>query len=184
MTAGSRGGQRSRRSLDTGSGARARGGVGGSGARQGGARGSGARRRSSSSATRRAPGPAGGGGLRIALIAVPAVCILGLVVWQLFSGGSEPVNENEQIEHLQSQIGNLEREYREVSALIGNEAENRSERASALQAKVDKWLEDWGAIFDPKRDQNGDLPTELAGWDQVPAPVQRLRNDLMRIMDF
>ena len=69
--------------------------------------------------------------------------------------------------------------------LIRSEDPNSAVRASELEEKIHKWLAEWEAIFEPKRDANGELPADIAAaFVQGPAPVQLLRSDLSKITGF
>ena len=172
-----------RRVASRGSGARRR--ASGSGASRGAAsrgtasRGAGARR--SSAASRRAPPPKG---FPVVLIVLPAVGIVGLLAWMFWPQGEAPPDPNTRIEVLQNQIPEMQKEYREVVQLLRAENAEGTERARALEVTINTWMDDWAALFESKRDANGDLPPDLQGYDQIAGKIAELRFDLMRVTNF
>jgi hypothetical protein len=125
--------------------------------------------------------------LLILIIAVPAAGILGVIGWSRMRSGPEPivVDPNRQVAALEGQIKGLETEYQAVARLIREEQkEEASSRGRRLVDRLSKWLDDWEAVMAPLRGEDGDLPPELEGYESVPVPVLRIRNDLMRITGF
>lgn len=123
----------------------------------------------------------------ILLIAVPAAAIVGLVAWKQLSSGPEPVvvDPNQQIAELEGQVAGFEKEYQAISGLIFEEkSAEASARGRKLADRINRWLDEWEALMQPLRNEEGDLPPDLEGYEAVPAPVLGLRNDLLKISGF
>ena len=146
--------------------------------------------RRASASRRRAAAPSQSGtprALLLGIILVPLVAIIGLLVWrQAFSDKEEKsVNRNDDIGTLEREIDALDKEYKSVYQLVsGDRSDEAKAKAKRLEARLNQWLADWAAIFDPQRDEDGNLPEELSGYEDVPYRVQTMRNDLMRITNF
>ena len=97
----------------------------------------------------------------------------------------EVVDENQDIQSLERQVGELQGEFSEVSKLLrSGDRDAGSRRAKALQKKLETWLNDWEAIFTPKRDADGELPEDLQGYESVPATVATMRLDLLKMTNL
>lgn len=125
--------------------------------------------------------------LLILIIAVPAAGILGVIGWSQVGRGPDTVvvDPNREIAALEGQIKGLQTEYQAVARLIRDEQRDEaSSRGRRLEDRLSRWLDDWEAVMEPLRGDDGDLPPELEGYEAVPVPVLRIRNDLMRITGF
>ena len=125
-------------------------------------------------------------------IVIPGVLLAGLGLFQIFrSNQPEKVIEkkvvddpNVKIQNLEKQVDKLATSLKEFRDLSGKESKSARAKGEALAAQVDKWMEEWDAIFEPKRDADGKLPKELQGYQQTRARVNMLRSDLSRSMGF
>jgi hypothetical protein len=123
---------------------------------------------------------------------IPLVLIAGLLIFQLTRGGGrEKVVEkkvvedpNVKIQTLEKQVDKFRSAFAEFQDLSRKEAPSAKAKGEALADEIDKWMMEWDAIFEPKRDPNGKLPRELQGYQQTRARVNTLRSDLSRSMGF
>lgn len=125
--------------------------------------------------------------LLVLIIAVPAAGILGVVAWSQMrpEPETEVVDPNRKIAALEAEIGKIQKEFHAVSTLIRQEQEVEARaRRKRLEERINRWLDEWEAILQPLRTADGDLPPDLQGYESVPAPVLRLRNDLLKISGF
>ena len=123
----------------------------------------------------------------VLIIAVPAAGILGVVGWSKMRSGPDPVvvDPNQKIKVLEGKIKGFQKEYQAVVKLIHEEQKDEaSSRGQRLGDRLSEWLDDWALVMAPHRNEDGELPPEFDGYDTVPFPVQRIRNDLMRITGF
>ena len=132
-----------------------------------------------------APRQSGNSAIRgVIFIGAPLVVLIGLFVGRGMESAPEASDENVEIACLEKQIDELQAEFAEVAKTMRGGRGAGTKRAKELQSKLEAWLSGWGAIFDPKRDANGDLPAELQGYERVPAPVATMRVDLLKMMGF
>ena len=125
----------------------------------------------------------------IALIAIPSTGIVILLAIKLFRGGPEaeappPVDENVEVTDLEKLIPGLEKEYKEVQTLLRSEDARAKARVEELQDRMYKWIERWDKLFDAKRDENGQLPPPLQGYNRTRFRVNQLLSDLNRSAPF
>lgn len=123
----------------------------------------------------------------VLIIAVPAAGILGVVGWSQVKSGPAAVvvDPNKDIAVLEGRIKGFQTEYQAVVKLIREEQKDEaSSRGTRLGDRLSAWLDDWEAVMAPHRNEDGELPPEFDGYEAVPVPVLRIRNDLMRIMGF
>jgi hypothetical protein len=123
----------------------------------------------------------------ILVIAVPAAGIFGVVGWSQMRSGPEAVvvDPNQEIEVLESRIKGFETEYHAVLKLIHDEqTDEANSRGRRLGDRLSGWLDEWEAVMASHRNEDGDLPPELEGYEAVPVPVLRIRNDLLKSTGF
>ncbi len=123
----------------------------------------------------------------VLIIAVPAAGILGVVGWSQTKSGPAAVvvDPNKDIAALEGRIKGFQTEYQAVVKLIRDEQKDEaSSRGTRLADRLSGWLDDWEVVMASYRNEDGDLPPELEGYEAVPVPVLRIRADLMRIMGF
>ena len=121
------------------------------------------------------------------IIGLPVAGIVGMLSWSQLKSGPEKVviDPNQEIEELERKIPGFTEEYKAIVKLIRAERiEQGNARGRKLSDNLNQWLVDWEAVFESRRDENDDLPPDLQGYRNVPVPVGRLKNDLMRIMEF
>ena len=95
------------------------------------------------------------------------------------------VDPNQEIAALEGKIKGFQKEYQAVVKLIREEQKDEaSSRGTRLGDRLSGWLDDWEVVMASHRNEDGELPPELEGYEAVPVPVLRIRNDLMRIMGF
>ena len=128
---------------------------------------------------------------KLALIVVPVVALVAVIGYKLSLQQAEPdvvvVNPNTEIDALKAEVPKLQRLYQEVSGMLRKDSGGDAKiRAESLQETLDDWSLRWNAIFDAKRNEDGDLPEELEGYGQDPdlSRVMQMRNDLMRLSGF
>ncbi len=125
--------------------------------------------------------------LLFTIIGLPVVGIVGVLTWDRFSPGPEAVviDPNQGVVELEGRIAGFRAEYQAVFKLIQDErTEQADARGRKLADQLAQWLDEWEAIFEARRDEDGELPPELAAYESGPVPVLRLRNDLLRITGF
>ena len=121
------------------------------------------------------------------IIAVPAAGIVGVVSWSQVRSGPEAVvvDPNQEIDALEGRIKGFQTEFRAVAKLIHDEQRDEaSSRGRRLGDRLSRWLDDWELVMASHRNEDGELPLELEGYEAVPVPVLRIRSDLMRITGF
>ena len=150
-------------------------------------RGRPAGRRRPSPAAQAAASPGVPKWMLLLIIAVPAAGILGVVGWSQMRSAPDPVvvDPNQEIAALEGKIKGFQTEYQAVVKLIREEQKDEaSSRGRRLGDRLSGWLDDWEAVMGPHRDEHGELPPELDGYEAVPVPVLRIRADLVRITGF
>jgi hypothetical protein len=128
----------------------------------------------------------------VLFIVVPGVLIAGLLLFQLFRGGGGEKavekkvvqDDNVKVQELEKRVPKLVAGFAEFQDLSRKEDPGAKAKGEALAAQVDTWMEEWDAIFEPKRDADGKLPKELRGYQQTRARLNTLRSDLSRSMGF
>ena len=125
--------------------------------------------------------------LLVLIIAVPAAGILGVVSWSQMKPGPEPVvvDPNKEIAALEGKIKGLQTEYRAVVKLMREEQNDEARsRGRRLGDRLSDWLDDWEAVMASYRNEDGELPPELDGYEAVPQPILLIRNDLLKSTGF
>ena len=123
----------------------------------------------------------------VLIIAVPAAGILGVVGWSQMKSGPETVvvDPNQEIVALEGRIKGFQKEYQAVIKLNREEQmEEANSRGRRLGDRLSQWLDDWEVVMASHRNEDGDLPPDLEGYEAVPVPVLRIRNDLLKSTGF
>ena len=124
----------------------------------------------------------------IVIIVVPLTGIVTLLALKASRNPDGPktekVDTNARIKELIGQIPALEKDVREAAALLQKEDTRGKSKAEAVEARLDKWIEEWDSYFDSQRDEDDKLPEELQGYMQYRREVSILIQDMSKVTGF
>jgi len=126
--------------------------------------------------------------VKVGLIIAPLV-LIGLVANLYYgkeSSSSEPVVQKEdpnvKIGELRKQIPKFKADWSKFAA--AKDSKEQKKLGDALVARIEKWGEEWDAIFEPLRDAKGKLPSDLQAYSKDRAEVNQIRHDILKISGF
>ena len=122
----------------------------------------------------------------IGLVVAPIVLI---VLVLAFRGGKTPVDTdagdpNQKITRLEGEVSDIQKSFRRFFKLVRAEDPSASTERKKLEVRVKRWMEQWDAIFEPHRDDNGDLPVDLQGYQTTRSKINQVRVDLVKATGF
>ncbi len=121
--------------------------------------------------------------MKVGLIVAPIILIALVVNLTVKKQGEEQtvvvkVDPNARINELVKQVDSLQKDYKSWRTLMQKEDPAARSKQEALMERLQKWRDEWDAIFDPQRDANNKLPAELQGWSQHRSRINELLEDV------
>jgi HAMP domain-containing protein len=122
----------------------------------------------------------------VGLIASPIVLIVLVLTLQAGKNSSDSgaPDPNTEIQRLEGEVGEIRQSTRKLFKLVKAEDPSATAKRKALESRVKFWMSEWDALFEPRRNADGDLPDELQAYQKTRAKVNEIRVDLMKATGF